>query len=166
MATEFYIVKPATKQVFYLGKRISDLEGLSKWVYTKEARFPEWECWEDIVYDLEQNSRYFLEGWPETTVGQIWDFCYKIWEFCNDKVYMDNDCNDENQEWKDWEVVDEFEEIFGSPATELEKWSELYQLVPHDYWVVKEEEGVRVLYEYETVRNYLQMLARGEEKND
>ena len=79
---------------------------------------------------------------------------------------MDNDCNDENQEWKDWEVVDEFEEIFGSPATELEKWSELYQLVPHDYWVVKEEEGVRVLYEYETVRNYLQMLARGEEKND
>jgi len=166
MATEFYIVKPSTKQTFYLGKRISCLEGINNWVHKQKADYPEWEEWEDVVFDLQENSRYFLEGWPETTVGQIWDFCYKIWEFCDSPVYMDNDCNDENQEWRDWECINVFDDIFGTPTTELEKWSELYQLVPHDYWVIKEEEGVRVLYEYETVKNYLVELAKQEEKNE
>ena len=165
MATEYYIVKPSTKQTFYLGKRISDLEGLCKWSFTREPRYVEWEEWEDVVFDLQQNSRYFLEGWPETTVGQIWDFCSQIWDFCDDKVYMDNDCS-ENHEWRDWECINVFDDIFEQPVTELEKWSELYQLIPHDHWVIKEEEGVRVLHEFETVRNYLVELTKREKTND
>lgn len=164
MATEYYIVKPSTKQTFYLGKRISNLEGLIRWVHTKEPRFPEWEYWEDIVFDLQQNSRYFLEGWPNTTVGQLWDFCSQIYDFCDDKVYLDDDCSG-NEEWKNYECIDVFEDIFGTPATELEKWSELFLLVPKDKWVVKVEEGVRVVYEFETVRNYLQELRQKEEEN-
>lgn len=40
--------------------------------------------------------------------------------------------------------------IFELP--ELEKWADLYQLVPPEEWVTKDH----VLYEYETVKNWLQ----------
>ena len=150
MATEYYIVKPKTKQVFYLGKRISYLDGLKDWRYSKKATFPTWECYEDLVFDIYENAKYFLEGHSDATVGQIWDFCSAIWDFCDNEVYFDNDCNDDNLEWRDWQVIDVFEKIFELP--ELEKWAELYQLVPPEEWVTKDH----VLYEYETVKNWLQ----------
>jgi hypothetical protein len=151
MATEYYIVKPNKKQTFYLGKRISHLEGISEWTHTKEARFPEWEFWEDVVFDLQENSRYFLEG-DDILVGQMWDLCSAIYNFCDDKVYMDNDCSDNAKTWRDWECIDVFEDIFDTPLTELEKWTELFQLVPREYWIIKDH----ILYEYETVKSYLE----------
>ena len=154
MATEYFIVKPSTKQTFYLGKRIPHLEGLCDWCNTKEARYTEWECFEDVVFDLQQNSKEFLSAWPETTIGQIWDFCYAIYEFCDDKVYMDNDCNDKNTNtWKDWECIDKFEEIF--ELSELDKWRELFILIPKEYWVETVENDINIVHEFETVLNYI-----------
>ena len=149
MATEYYIVKPATKQVFYLGKRISCLDGINNWQYKQQASWPEWECFEDIVFDIQENARYFLEGYSDATVGQIWDFANAIYEFCDNAVYLDNDCSDNFVNWKDWETIDVFEDIF--EMSELEKWSELFQLVPEEDWVTKDH----VIYEYETVKQYL-----------
>ena len=99
MATEYYIVKPATKQVFYLGKRISCLDGINNWQYKQQASWPEWECFEDIVFDIQENARYFLEGYSDATVGQIWDFANAIYEFCDNAVYLDNDCSDNFVNW-------------------------------------------------------------------
>ena len=150
MATEYFIVKPSTKQTFYLGKRISCLEGLSR---APEAKYPTWECYEDVIFDLQENSRYFLEGSTDATVGQIWDLCAKIWEFCDSEVYMDNDCSDTCKIWSDWECINVFEEIF--ELTDLEKWSELFLLIPQDKWVTHEEDGVKIVDEYETVLQFI-----------
>ena len=158
MATEYYIVKPKTKQTFYLGKRISTFDGLSIWTYTHEPRFPEWECWEDVVFDFSQNDKYFLESWPDTKVGQIWDFCSKIYEFCNEPVYLDDDCSN-NKEWEEWECIDVFDEVFNEPD-ELEKWSKLYHLIPEEFWVKNDD----IICEYETVRTYLERQKEGSRK--
>lgn len=157
MATEYYIVKPEQKKIFYLGKRISCLEGLNEWSYLKKADYATWECWEDVVFDLQENSRYFLEG-GDMTIGQMWDFCDAIYEFCNDKVYLDNDCSDNFVNWKDWECEDVFDQIFDRPLTELEAWSELFLLVPPEHWYKTEENGISVVHEFETVKNYLQKI--------
>ncbi len=158
MATEYFIVKPSQKKTFYLGKRISNLEGLVTYKDGIEPQYPSWEWYEDVVFDLQENSRYFLEGWPETTIGQIWDFCSAIYSFCDDKVYLDNDCSDNCKVWKDWECEDIFEELF--EMTDLEKWSELFLLVPEEYWIKEkgEVDSINIVNEYETVRNYLLKL--------
>lgn len=161
MATEYYIVKPDKKQIFYLGKRVSELEGIPTFSIVGEAKYPEWEYWEDVVSDIQENSRYFLEGCSNSTVGQVWDFCYAIYEFCDDKVYLDDDCNDENfKNWKDFQEINVFEKIFGEPTTELEKWADLINLIPFEEWIIKKEDGVNVIYERETVANYLQKIAK------
>ena len=157
MGTEYYIIKPSTKQKFYLGKRISFLDGIPIWIHSQEARYPEWECWEDVVADIQENARYFLEG--DYRVGQIWDFCSSIYDFCDDKVYLDDDCNDENSKtWKDYEEIDLFSDIL----TTEEEWSSLIELVPKDKWVVKD----KIILEFETVKRYLQELKEEENKND
>lgn len=147
MASEYYIVKPKTKQVFYLGKRITALEGL----YGKQPHYPAWEYWEDVLTDIQENSNYFLEGCRNNTIGQIWDFCYQIYEFCDSEVYLDNDCSDTYSIWKDWEVIDVFDKIFTNSQDELEKWSELFLLVPEEQWVVED----KVINELETVRQFI-----------
>ena len=164
MSTEYYIVKPEEKKTFYLGKRINDLDGIPIFSKVGEAKYPSWEYWEDVVFDIQENSRYFLEGCSDTTVGQVWDFCYQLYEFCNGPVYLDNDCSDNFSVWKDWETIDVFEEIFGEPTTELEKWADLINLIPFEDWVVKEEDGIRVIYELETVANYLQKIKKEKEE--
>lgn len=156
MATEYYIVKPNKKEIFYLGKRISYLDGIPNTDHKIEPEYPTWECWEDALFDLESNNRSnFIT--PELTVGQVWDFCYALYEFCDDKVYLDNDCSSNFNVWKDWKETDVFEQIF--ETTELEKWSELFLLVPENEWV--HEKNSNIILEYETVRNYLQKLKEG-----
>lgn len=158
MGIEYYIIKPKTKQKFYLGRRISCLEGLTTWSHTKEAKYPEWECWEDVVFDLQENSRYFLEG-EQYRIGQIWDFCAAIYDFCDAPVYMDNDCNDENSNtWEDYEEIDVFSDIL----TTEEEWCELINLIPQDKWVT---EG-SVIYEFETVKRFLQELRDARQKEE
>ena len=144
MGTEYYIIKPSTKQKFYLGRRIHILQGLSQ---TKEPRYADWEYWEDVVFDLQENSRYFLEGRTDITIGQIWDFCYKIYEFCNVPVYQDNDCSDNAIEWADFEEIDVLSDLLSTQ----EKWCQLINLIPIDYWVMKD----KIVDEFETVKNYL-----------
>ena len=72
MATEYYIVKPNKKQLFYLGKRISYLDGIPNRAY-KEADYCTWETYTDVILDIQENSPYFLEG--DLYIDQINNFC-------------------------------------------------------------------------------------------
>lgn len=162
MATEYYIVKPKTKQTFYLGKRISCLDGLSTWSHVQKPRFPEWECWEDVVTDFNENNKYFLQGWPDLTVGQVWDFCYKIYDFCNDAVYLDNDCSDNFSVWRDWEVIDCTEDLI-SPEY---KWLELINLIPEQYWIKVNKDDTIVVDKFLTIKNILEYNFKKEIKNE
>lgn len=154
MGTEYYIVKPSQQKIFYLGRRISYLDGISLWQNKQKAEFCQWECYEDVVADINENCRYFLE--QDLMVGQVWDFANAIYEFCDDKVYLDNDCSDNFVNWKDWEEIDVYSDIL----TTKEAWSELISLVPREKWVINNS----IINEYETVATYLQEIKQEREK--
>lgn len=154
MGTEYYIVKPAQKKIFYLGRRINYLDGITKWEYNQKPQFCNWECYEDVVADITENCRYFLQ--QDLMVGQVWDFANAIYEFCDDKVYLDNDCSSNFETWKDWEEIDVYSDIL----TTKEAWSELIYLVPREKWVVNNS----IINEYETVEKYLQEIKQEREK--
>ncbi len=145
MGVEYYIVKPSKKQIFYLGRRISYLEGISNNI--KGADYASYENYQDVWLDVFENSHYFLESNYE--LAQLNEFFYEIFEFCDDKVYLDNDCND-NRIWKDWEEIDKTFVL----ESRIEKWCELIELIPHDQWVVNNH----VIDEFETVKKYLKKL--------
>lgn len=147
MSVEYYIVKPKDKKIFYLGKRINNFDGIPTWHYKKEAEYAQWECYTDVISDLWENNEYFFEA--DLNVGQIRDFCYAIYEFCNAPVYLDNDCNDSNLEWRDYDEIDTFSDLLSSE----EQWSELALLIPEEYHIT--DETGNILYELETVKNYI-----------
>lgn len=147
MGTEYYIVKPKQKKIFYLGRRISYLCGITSWHESvlPIEQFCEWEGYEDVVADMNENCRYFLE--QDLMVGQVWDFANAIYEFCDDKVYLDNDCSPNFVNWKDWEEVDVYSDIL----TTKEVWGELIYLIPREKWVMDND----IINEFKTVENYL-----------
>lgn len=141
MGTEYYIVKPNKKQMFYLGKRISYLEGIS----CKEPDWCTWEDYLDVFNDLHENSPYFFEN--DLYIKQVYDFAQAILDFCDDKVCLDNDCSSTFSQYKDYEEIDDYTDIL----TTKEAWCELINLVPREYWVTKDN----IVYEFETVEKYL-----------
>lgn len=100
MGTEYYLVKPNKKEIFYLGRRISCINGAPIWHYKKQADYASWECLDDVLMDLYENSRYFFE--EDMTFRQVWDLCYDLFDWCDDKVYLDNDCSENASIWLDW----------------------------------------------------------------
>lgn len=147
MGTEYYIIKPATKQKFYLGRRISYLDGINSWCHKQKAEYCNWENYQEVLADIFENSQYFLER--DISMGQLQDFCYAIFEFCNDQVYLDNDCSN-NTVWFDYEEIDVYSDIL----TVKEEWCELINLVPKEKWIIKDN----IIYEFETIEKYLQEL--------
>lgn len=147
MCTEYYIIKPSKKQIFYLGKRISHLDGIPCRQY-KEADYCTWEDYEDVITDLRENSPYFFEG--DMYIDQIRNFTAAIFEFCDDKVCLDNDCSETFSEYNDFEEID----VFSDLLTKEEQWCDLISLIPSKDWVVKNN----VVYEFETVKNCLHKL--------
>lgn len=133
MATEYYIVKPDKKQVFYLGKRIANLDGIPSWQHTQKADYCKWEYYGDVFLDIYENSSYFMEY--DITINQIHDFCACIHNFCDAAVYLDNDCSDNFVNWKDYEEIDVYSDIL---CTE-EKVNELVcTMIPREQWVTKD----------------------------
>lgn len=105
MGTEYYIVKPEKKEVFYLGKHFEGFDKIKNAIYCKsieEANYPSYEDWDDFFWDtLRENWNYFLGC--ELTLEQTSDIIHQIYEWCvSDKVILDNDCSNTCKEWKDW----------------------------------------------------------------
>ena len=99
MGTEYYLVKPEKKEVFYLGKHFTCPFGIANRVYKNKACFIDQDCFDDFLWDfLRDNSEYF----NDLKLEDIKEALYKVYEWCsNDKVYFDNDCND-SAEWLEW----------------------------------------------------------------
>ena len=96
MGTEYYLLKPEKKEIFYLGKHFIGFNKIPSMTYRKsisEATFPDYEEWEDFFWDtLKENWDYFLNC--ELTLDQAADVIYKIYEWCTyDRVILDNDCS-------------------------------------------------------------------------
>ena len=103
MGTEYYLVKPSQKETFYLGKHFTCPEGIKN-----KADFIEYDCWNDFLWEfLRENSFYFDDLPLEVTKEAL----YKVYEWCSeDKIYFDNDCNDDS-EWKDWKEFNSLEGV-------------------------------------------------------
>lgn len=99
MGTEYYLVKPEKKEVFYLGKHFTCPFGVADRTYKNNACFIDQDNFDDFLWDfLRDNSEYF----NDLKLEDIKEILYKVYEWCSgDKIYFDNDCNDE-AEWIDW----------------------------------------------------------------
>jgi len=93
MGIEYYIIKPRTKEMFYLGKDLwYNLEGIP----SKEPNFPEWEDWEDVLCDIIR-ARCFVS---DDTMEYMMNLASEIWDFCDcEEVRLANDCEGDNLEW-------------------------------------------------------------------
>lgn len=152
MGTEYYIVKPAKKEVYYLGKHIMCPNGIADRNYDKEATYIDYDCYDDFFWDfLKENYHEFVN--TDYTLEKISNLIYSLYSWCEyDKVYFDNDCNDE-AEWQDWretgslfptnKEIDEKEEyeeinkelmyrdIYDSHVTTEEDKTKILEVYPH-----------------------------------
>ena len=157
MSTEYFVVKPKTKELFYLGKRISYLEKIPKWIYTKKADYVEWEDIDDVFLDIYENSKYFLEG--DMRLEQVWDVCHALFEWCDAPVYLDNDCNDENTEWRDWKETGSVHDFLYTDAELVDEL--IVNKIPPKFWV----ENNNVIMPFKTLINFIDYYNK-EEKNN
>ena len=119
MSTEYWIVKPSKKEIFYLGKHWDILDGINHWTYKQKAEVPTWEDWKDVVIDLVSNSYNYLS--PTDTLGRINQMAYEIFEWCNgDKVYVDSDASDNAINWSSWKETGDMLKII-EDYTKLEE---------------------------------------------
>ena len=156
MSTEYFVVKPEKKELFYLGKRISCFDGMATWLHKpQKAEYVKWECFDDLFLDLYENNRYFFEGVDDVPLREIWDFCYALYEWCDSPVYLDNDCNDDNTEWREWK---ETESVYDYIKTTLHGEELIEEIVisdiPEEYWIVKDH----VLYGTESLKNFIRKV--------
>ena len=146
MGTEYFLVKPDKKELFYLGRRISCLNGVPEWIHKQEAGYATWETVDDVFFDIFENSRYFLEG--DMLFSEIMDICWAIYDWCDAPVYLDNDCNDYNNEWLEWKETCSVYDYINS-----DEWLSnlVVNKIPKEYWIEKDH----ILYEKETLENYI-----------
>lgn len=111
MGTEYYLVKPEKKEIFYLGKHFYGFDGINNANYKEIAEYPDYDCWEDFFFDTLRNNWDYFYG-TELTLEEASDFIYAIYEWCRyDKVYFDNDCHD-GCEWLNWDETGSTWELF------------------------------------------------------
>lgn len=89
MGTEYYILKPRTKEMFHLGKDLwYNLEGISQ----REPNFPEWQEYEDTACDIIRARCYVSDD----NMEYIMSLAYEIFEFCDcEEVRLANDCEND-----------------------------------------------------------------------
>ena len=98
MGTEYWLVKPNKKETFYLGKHIEPLECIR--LSHSTADYIDCDCFHDFLLDAIDTNDGFLDD--DRPYKDIKDFVYLLYEWCNDKVYLSNDCCDDFEIWKDY----------------------------------------------------------------
>lgn len=134
MGTEYYLIKPEKKEVFYLAKHFNNIEGIKSATYcesTDSADYLNYENYEDFFWNmLRENWEYFSTC--DLTLEQVSDVVYKIYEWCaSDKVILDNDCSNTCEVWKDWEetgnITSILEGIHSTPKNDMTFINELLE---------------------------------------
>ena len=73
MGTEYYLVKPEKREIFYLGKHFNGFSGINDYKYKEEADFIDYEDWEDFFFDTLRNNWDYFYG-TELTLEEVSDF--------------------------------------------------------------------------------------------
>ncbi len=106
MATEYYLVNNTTKTTFYLGKRITKLQGVS----SNSFNNPSWKSVLEVQEDIKTNCIYFdLDGW---TAYQYYRFCEELFNFSQGSVKLVTDIDRDWPEYNDWFCSDFFTDEF------------------------------------------------------
>lgn len=172
MAIEYYVIKPAKKEVYYLGKHMICPDGMANKHYNKEATYLEYDCYDDFFWDfLRENYHEFVN--TDYTLEQISNLIYNLYNWCEyDKVYFDNDCNDE-AEWKDWKETGSLFLMNEDEIDEKEELAEIHkELIYRDIYdshVTTEEDKAKILEVYphfaeQTPMDSAKYLFDGDEK--
>ena len=136
MGTEYYLLKPEKKEVFYLGKHFSGFEEIPSMVYREGiegATYPKYEDWNDFFWStLKVNWDYFYPC--DLTLEQVSDVIHEIYEWCiSDKVILDNDCSLTAEIWKDWKetgnITETLEKMYNTCNDVLQDCLENYQSI-------------------------------------
>lgn len=151
MGTEYYIVKPEKKEIFYLGKHFSGFEGIPSSTYRKsinEAEYPDYEDWEEFFWStLKENWNYFLNS--DLKLAQVSGVIYQIYNWCSsDRVILDHDCSETFNEWKDWKET-------GNITAILERIHETPQLYNEEFIQELLEENESIIFENPSYKNAL-----------
>lgn len=101
MGTEYYVVKPSKKEIFYLGKHMNCPEGMACKTYNSDADYMEYDCFDDFFWDFLREN-YYEFATTDYTLDKISNLIHNLYIWCEyEKVYFDNDCNND-AEWKNW----------------------------------------------------------------
>lgn len=105
MGIEYYIIKPRTKEMFYLGKDLwYNMEGIPQ----REPNFTEYRDWEDVACDLIRARCYSCED----TMEYISLLAQEIYDFTDlEEVRIANDCEDDISWLKEYKEVKDISDI-------------------------------------------------------
>ena len=151
MGTEYYIVKPEKKEIFYLAKHFQGFSGIPSITHRtsiKDAEYPDYEDWQEFFWDtLQTNWNYFLSS--DLKLDQASGVIYQIYNWCSsDKVILDHDCSETFNEWKDWKETGDITEI-------LERIHETPKLSNEGFIQELLEENESILFENPSYKNAL-----------
>ena len=96
MSVYYYLIKPNKKETYCLGKYISFFSGVASSLST--ASFIDYECFHDFFVDVMDNN---VQNFMTDTAEEIYNILYEIYEWCDDKVYLTTDW-DNDTSWHDY----------------------------------------------------------------
>ena len=135
MGTEYWLVKPNKQEIFYLGKHVQPIDCIRNAAIT--ADFIDVDCFSDFFLQIIESNDGFLD--EEYTYKDIKNFAYKLYEWCDDKVYLSNDCYNDFELWKDYKRTGSIIEFCEEHEPLLDK---ITNLLEADCLVVEIEECV------------------------
>lgn len=156
MATEYYIVKPGSKELYYLGKHLRTFEGINDIRYRCSADYIRYENSHELMMELLDNYDYDC-GWM--TIEQLQYLAHNIYEWCNEPVILDNDCSDTFNNYNDYtetgsvlNVWEDFKIKYNNLYTLEEQIEEVINLIPLQYHI---KDNNNVLLNIATLINFI-----------
>ena len=98
MGTEYWLVKPNKEEIFYLGKHVQPFNTLA--TSAASADYLEHDYFHDFFIELLETNDGLIG--TEYSYNDMQEFAYQLYEWCNDKVYLSNDCCNDFELWKDY----------------------------------------------------------------
>lgn len=98
MGTEYYLVKPSKREVFYLGKHIQPMDCIRSKASTVD--YISADCFSDFLLEAIETNDGFLD--EEYTYKDIKEFVYLLYEWCDSPVYMSSDCSSDYDLFKEY----------------------------------------------------------------
>lgn len=98
MGTEYWLVKPNKEEIFYLGKHVQPFNTLA--ISAASADYLKHDYFHDFFIELLETNNGLIG--TEYSYDDMREFAYQLYEWCDDKVYLSNDCCNDFELWKDY----------------------------------------------------------------